>query len=268
MIPRRLLRRALLVSLHAGLAHYSKRTRRGSCPRARSPPFSMSARTFSSGTAIVRYRGERNLMSKSVKRFALLGGLVTVLVAASVTTTVAVVGGPDPQGPSDSTATATLVDGSGGELYAVRVNTQNTPFTTTSSTYVTYMTVSVPVPPGRTVLINADFMAETACSGGGTDPAWCRARIDIGGVEAHPKADADSSTFALDSTDSGSETENSWEGHAMSRCRRVRNTSGATVSVPVEVRLRVQDFNAAPPTFWVDDSKLEARAHRAGAGCL
>lgn len=206
-------------------------------------------------------------MRQRVKRFAFLGGLVAVSIAATVATTVAVAGDAGPQGASDPAARAVLVGGSGGSLYAVRVNTQNSPFTTSSSAYVTYMTVFVPVPPRRAVLINADFMAETACYGGGTDPAWCRARINIGGVEANPKADADPSTFALDSTDRGTETDASWEGHAMSRCRVVRNASGVTISVPVQVRLRVQDFNAAPPTFWVDDSKLEARAHTAGAGC-
>jgi hypothetical protein len=206
-------------------------------------------------------------MRQGLKRFALLGGLVAVIIAATVATTVAVAGDAGPQGPSDSAARAALVGGSGGSLYAVRVNTQNSPFTTSSSAYVTYMTVLVPVPPARTVLINADFMAETACSGGGTDPAWCQARINIGGIEANPKTDADPSTFALDSTDSGTETDASWEGHAMSRCRAVRNASSVTINVPVQVRLRVQNFDATPPTFWVDDSKLDARAHTAGAGC-
>jgi hypothetical protein len=205
-------------------------------------------------------------MSNRVKRFAFLGGLVAVVVAATVITTGAVAGDPGPQGSSGSVGRAVVVSGSGGSLYAVRVITENSVFLTSSSSYVVYRSVSVPVPAGRTVLINADFMAETACYGGGTDPAWCQARINIGGVEANPKADLDT-PFALDSTDRGTETDASWEGHAMSRCRVVRNTRGVTISVPVQVLLRVQDFDAAPPTFWVDDSKLEARAHLSGSGC-
>src|SRR5205823_4850320 len=98
----------------------------------------------------------------------------------------------DGQGPQP----AVVVTGGGGTINAVRISTQDAPFTTTSTSFVTVpgAVVGVPVGPNSSVVITADFTAETACSGGGAVANWCAARIIIGGIEARPAA---GSNFAL-----------------------------------------------------------------------
>jgi hypothetical protein len=121
------------------------------------------------------------------------------------------------------------------------------------------------VPPQTEVLINVGFSAETACYGGDVIDNWCEAAITIGGTEGHPMASTyGPDTFAMASTDRGSATAGSWESHAFTRHRCMRNTTNAPLAVPVAVNWKVTNFAGMPPTFWVDDSALVVEMAR---GC-
>ena len=125
-----------------------------------------------------------------------------------------------------------------------------------------YMTVpgagpatgAVGVVAGTGTLINVRFSAESQCALGGADAGWCGVRILIDGVEAQP-APAD---FAFDSTNNGADGSASWEGHAMERHLCIRNPTGVTRTVPVQVQWRV--FAGSDPTtvpqFRLDDWSL------------
>lgn len=198
---------------------------------------------------------------------------VVVLVAAAGAT--AVGGGGDPQqgtrlGPptahtsapeASPTAVAKAVY-TGGAIDYKRVVTWATPPVTTTSTVFVPLPgavppdAAVPVSASVSALINVRFTAESRCSGGNGMGDWCEVRILIGGVEADPAASAfPPDTFALDSTNNGAETTNSWEGHALERHRCVAAT-GAAMTVPVVVEWRVMSFGAIPPEFWLDDWSL------------
>lgn len=100
----------------------------------------------------------------------------------------------------------------------------------------------ITVPNGEHALILGTFSAETACYGGGKG-AWCGARMTVDGVTMKPGDD-----FALDSSDSNSETSASWEGHAFQGSSNILGPGTYTV--------RVQYVSVAGPVFAVDDYHL------------
>jgi hypothetical protein len=199
---------------------------------------------------------------------------VAVLVAAAGATAV-VGGGGDPQqgtrvgppnghksAPEASTTAVAKAVYTGGAIDFKRVVTWATPpVTTTSTVFLPLLGTGppdavVPVAKHQKALINVRFTAESRCSGGNGIGDWCEVRILIGGVEADPAASAfPPDTFALDSTNNGAETTNSWEGHALERHRCVVGTDVA-MNVPVVVEWRVMSFGAIPPEFWLDDWSL------------
>ncbi len=126
----------------------------------------------------------------------------------------------------------------------------------------------VVVPAGIDVLVNVAFTAESRCTEpDSTAPNWCEVRILVDGAEADPAASSfPPDTYALDSTDSGSETPASWESHAMDRHRCVFNSGSRTARVvPVEVQWKVTNFDGGvAPDFWLDDWSLTVELAR---GC-
>lgn len=158
---------------------------------------------------------------------------------------------------------------SGSHFYK-RVVTNENPQTTSSLDFIGLpgASTTIFVPPQSIVLVNVGFDAETRCSGGGTQASWCELRINIGGVEGSPQSSTSVGTFAMDSTDQGSETASSWESHAVTRHRCVRNTTNTPLAVTVQVDWKISNFAPAagvnPPEFWIDDSSLVVEMAR---GC-
>ncbi len=160
-----------------------------------------------------------------------------------------------------------------GSHFFKRVVTNDIPRTTASENFVALPNAqtTVFIQPGADVLVNASFDAESRCSeatvAGGPAPGfvWCELRITIGGVEGSPQASASPDTFAFDSTDNGTETIGSWESHAMSRHRCIRNTTGTLLAVPVSVDWKItNNGGSGAPEFWIDESSLVVELAR---GC-
>lgn len=160
---------------------------------------------------------------------------------------------------------ATINSFTSGTPFFKQVVTNNEPQTTSSTVLgnLPGANTTVFVPAGTTVLIGASFSAETRCSGGTGGQSWCEASIDIGGVEGYPQATTTGSgTFALDSTDGGTETTSSWEAHGMTRHRCITNQGTGPLPVRVVVNWRISNPAAAPTDFWVDDSSLVVEMSR------
>lgn len=160
-----------------------------------------------------------------------------------------------------TSAHAGVVSFTSGTTFYKRVVSNDTPLTTTSTSFVGLPSANTTifVPPGATVLVGSTFDAESRCSGGGQQSAWCELRIMIDGVEGHPQSSTSTGTLAFDSTDAGTESANSWEAHAMSRHLCVRNTTSQPKAVRVEVQWKISNFFAGSdpaPEFWIDDSTL------------
>lgn len=152
-----------------------------------------------------------------------------------------------------------------GTPFFKRVVTNTRPQTTSSTSFIDLPGAStvVFVPPQTNVLIDVNFDAETRCSGGEQGQNWCEARILINGVEGSPQASTyPPDTFALDSTDGGTETIASWESHAFSRHYCLRNPRNAPLTVKVNVQWKVTDFTPVAPEFWIDDSSLVVQMSR------
>lgn len=98
-------------------------------------------------------------------------------------------------------------------------------------------------------VIEAEFSAETACSGG---TGWCTAQILVDGSPIDPDVDTD---FAFDSTDGGAEGPASWEGHT------VRRISGTLPAGTYDVTVEVGSTSGGPPDLRVDDWALTAEGH-------
>ncbi|RLT92184.1 hypothetical protein [Ketobacter sp.] len=115
----------------------------------------------------------------------------------------------------------------------------------------------VVIPAGKDALVNLSFSAESRCNEpGSAAPDWCEVRILVDGVEASPQASSFApDTYAFDSTDGGTESDASWESHAMDRHHCVFNSDSKTSkAVPVEVQWKVTNFDGGPaPQFWLDD---------------
>ncbi len=154
--------------------------------------------------------------------------------------------------------------------YFKRAITSTKPQVTRSEKFVplkgakTYITV----PAGKNVLVNTAFTAESRCSEPGSSASnWCEVSIRVGGKEAYPKASTfPADTYAFDSTDNGTETNASWESHAMDRHMCVNNAKGKKKKkVPVQVFWKVTNFDAgSAPNFWLDDWSFTVQLAR---GC-
>ncbi|MAR91656.1 MAG: hypothetical protein CML06_12350 [Pseudomonadales bacterium] len=147
---------------------------------------------------------------------------------------------------------------SGAHFYKQAI-TSTKPRVTSTEKFITVPGArsKVVIPPGKNVLVNLAFTAESRCNEPGSSaPDWCEVRILVDGVEASPQASSfGPDTYAFDSTDAGSESVSSWESHAMDRHHCVYNSQSKTAkSVPVEVQWKVTNFDAGPaPLFWLDD---------------
>ncbi|TAL25645.1 MAG: hypothetical protein EPO01_03400 [Aquabacterium sp.] len=157
-----------------------------------------------------------------------------------------------------------------GAHFFKRVVTNTNPQTTSTEKFeeVPGANTTIFVPPQSAVLVNVGFDAEGRCSGGGTGAAaanWCELSITIGGVEGSPQASTfGPDTYAYDSTNQGAETIGSWEAHAFSRHRCVRNETNSPLPVRVAVNWKVTNFAGTAPEFWLDDSALVVEMSR---GC-
>jgi hypothetical protein len=141
---------------------------------------------------------------------------------------------------------------SGGAITQVKVVSNTSSQTTTSTTFVNVpgASVRVKVPHGQRALILARFSAETNCSGGSVGN-WCAARIMIGSAEGSPASGGD---FALDSVDSADVAgclpgDCGWEGHSMDRSRGPLGPGTYVVKVQWAVV-------GSGSTFRLDDSSL------------
>ena len=143
--------------------------------------------------------------------------------------------------------------------YYKQAITSTKPRITSSEEFVTLpgSATKVVIPAGKNALVNLAYTAESRCSEPGSSaPDWCEVRILVDGVEASPQASRfGPDTYAFDSTDSGTESENSWESHAMDRHHCIFNSKSDTArTVPVEVQWKVTNFDAGnAPSFWLDD---------------
>jgi hypothetical protein len=166
------------------------------------------------------------------------------------------------EGPANHVAGHVLL--AGGPITFKRVVTYRLPQTTSSTTFVDLPNSAnvIPIAPGRSALINARFHAETRCSefDGVGEQNWCEVRIMIGGVEGYPQSSVGADSYAFDSTDDGTETTASWEGHALERHRCITNTGATVLVVPVTVQWKVTNFggDAYLPNFWLDDFSFVA----------
>jgi hypothetical protein len=134
-----------------------------------------------------------------------------------------------------------IVSGGGGSLSVTRISTYAGLFSTMSSSFTNIPggTVYIPVPAGATMLIVAEFTAQTGCGDGNSATASCEARIMIAGGEANPKTSSTGSDpFYLDSTH-GPGCCLHPQGHAFTRSRTVHNASNVTWNAPVTVQIRV-----------------------------
>lgn len=158
---------------------------------------------------------------------------------------------------------------SGAHFYK-RVVTDSISRTTASETFMPLpnAATTIFIQPNQEVLVNASFDAESRCSeagGPGTGLVWCELRIMIGGVEGSPQASLSPDTFAFDSTNDGADGIGSWESHAMSRHRCIRNPTGTVMAVPVSVDWKItNNGGVGTPDFWIDDSSLVVELAR---GC-
>lgn len=116
---------------------------------------------------------------------------------------------------------------------------------------------------GEGTLVSVRFTAESQCAGGGTDAGWCALRIMVDGIEAEP-APGD---YAFDSTNNGADGSASWEGHAMERHYCVRNPTGTTRIVPVQVEWSEFSSDGVFPQFRLDDWSLTIESSAAYGAC-
>ncbi|MEZ5245868.1 MAG: S-layer homology domain-containing protein [Acidimicrobiales bacterium] len=109
------------------------------------------------------------------------------------------------------------------------------------------LSASVTIPEGHTGVIELQFTAETACSGGGAG-GWCQISLLRDGGVVGP---ADQ---AFDSSDNATEGTGSYESHAMSR---------VTEELPAGtyVFTAQSSLGNSNPTFRVDDMVLTAQVH-------
>lgn len=131
-------------------------------------------------------------------------------------------------GGTPPTVNAQTVDGlTPTQLTPFALTSSSVSTTTTGPSYSPLPAASVPlaVPAGHTGLIVSTFTAESACYGAAS---YCSVRILVDGVEAFPAQGTD---FAFDSSDGGTESSSSSEGHAMTRSTGTLVAGTYTVTV-------------------------------------
>lgn len=103
-----------------------------------------------------------------------------------------------------------------GPIKAVKVVSQDSDMTTTSTTFATVpgMSTTVTVPALHTSCFLMRFSAETECVTSSGTFGWCIVRILVDGVEAFPGAGTD---FAFDSTYNGTATTDAWQSNSLDR---------------------------------------------------
>jgi hypothetical protein len=144
---------------------------------------------------------------------------------------------------------AVVAIGGGVGIGQVKIVTNSDGFGSNNPAFITVpsATLNITVPALSTVVITADFTAETVCYPNHTGtpaqspqavglPGQCLARIIIGPAVGYPQG-----PFSIDSTDSGSESPLSYEGHAMSSSKHVTNTTDAPRNVSVYVQVATSD---------------------------
>jgi hypothetical protein len=132
---------------------------------------------------------------------------------------------------------------------ALKVASGDTAQTTSSTGYTDFTSTTIEVPSGTTATLVATFSAESACYGAAS---FCGVRVMVDGAETLPAVGTD---FAFDSSDNNTETDSSWESHAI-----VRYATGvAAGNHTVTVQYRVTNGAA---TFRVDDWGLSLVAYK------
>lgn len=146
---------------------------------------------------------------------------------------------------------AAVIAEHGGPLLRVDTRSEVSEFTTSSPTYVMLpgAQVQVVIPAtGASRLIIARFTAESQCTGTGTPGRYCSARIvavrGAATTELNPASGLD---YAFDAVTSPPNTDDQWEGNAMTRSIRLNPGTYA-------IRVQVGIVNSA--TFRIDDWHL------------
>jgi hypothetical protein len=181
------------------------------------------------------------------KKLVALAAIVGLVFGAA---SVAVAGGIR-HGQKVGAAPQSSLNAKAGTVSEVVVRASDFNDTSNSSTSLSLipgMSAKVTVPARHRALFDMRFSAEISCTGG-TSPDWCIAEILVDGVEAAP---GDGTDMAIDSTDNGTESLASWEGHAMERVAIVGPGSHI-----VTVIGGVTDFgNSGTMTFWTGERTL------------
>jgi len=107
------------------------------------------------------------------------------------------------------------------------------------------LSANVKIPAGHTGVIEITYSAESACYGGN---GWCQVSLLVNGSAT------DAATFAFDSTNGGTETSTSWEGHSMTRV--TGGLAAGTYVITAE-----SSIGGGTATFRLDDMALTAEVH-------
>jgi hypothetical protein len=155
-------------------------------------------------------------------------------------------------------AVAAVTSAQGNSLQKVKVVRQNATNTTSSTTWVDIpgAVTTFTVPSYYEHLFIARFAAETSCYGA---PGYCKVRVLVNGLEMEPVV---GSEYAFDSSDNGTETSSSWEGHAVERSKTV---CGSFSNVTVKVQYSV---SVPTVTFRLDDWHLTVEQFPTGGACV
>jgi hypothetical protein len=142
----------------------------------------------------------------------------------------------------------------GGTTYTgAHVKTSNTPTTSTSTTFVSLAgaTYTVSVPANSTRAIIVTFSAETRLTNNnGTSPAnnWIELRVRDNGVALQPADDTSPLAFA---------SADLFEGHSITFCKTVTNTTGSAQNHNITVVYKVTDNDGLGNLqAWLDDWTL------------
>lgn len=148
-----------------------------------------------------------------------------------------------PQGPPGPSA-----------LLATAFDSEDDVITTGSTTYIDYLDTTITVPAGETATLFATFTAESSCW---DEPGICSVQILVDGIEAAPNVGLN---FIFDSTDSDTETEQSWESHSVTRIAKGVAAGDHIVMVQMAVKGDDPTMPSVRPTLSLDDSTLVVQA--------
>jgi hypothetical protein len=161
-------------------------------------------------------------------RFWQLSAVALALLLVGSAVGVAVAGGTETRAGTVIKAVKILRSESGGDVDL-----------SGSSPVVGSTTIGVPA--GTKAILLITFSAETSCYDAS---GWCGLDILVNGSPAFPDGD-----FAFDSSDGGTESQNSYESHSIQRSTNILNPGSYTVTA--------QFYNGSGgPTIWWDDWQL------------